>query len=333
MQNTNDNQNSQEPPEETDSGAQYVRVTLADLQRLREADEKIANLQREIIERDLVLSQAVKSFNPVSQATESPLMSDDPDGAADAIHNAATAVHGALTQAGFLPAPSDPQSEEYVQHRRAPAELVRYALIWQAALNAHDLNMERQRAAQRASGYFVPDQAPSAPEARLRAVLTPVNIEVICQAIETGMSRKGAMALGGITSTTYESYKAKAKLSLEPYATLFDLVEVAEARVESKLVRRWEGATKDNWSAAAKLLERRFTNEWGERKIIEHSMQELSNMPVEKLAEMIGPEAQQWLQTARASDNVLDIPTLREEDFVGPDFDPNSLIEPDSPSV
>jgi hypothetical protein len=96
---------------------------------------------------------------------------------------------------------------------------------------------------------------------------------------------------------------------------LFDLIEIAEARTESRLVQRWERHTVDSWQAAQTFLARRFVNQWGDKRILELTMQELSQMSPEKLAELVGPDAIEWLSQQAQAANIVDVPMLREEDF------------------
>lgn len=184
-----------------------------------------------------------------------------------------------------------------------PARIM-YQPIWEAALTA--LHNEPTG-----------DQAPMFAIARVPQALSPEAVELVCQSIEAGATRSSALALAGVTASTASQWIAHARANSEPYRTLLSLIELAESRLETKLVHRWAQHTADSWQAAQALLSRRFPAQWSERKVIEFSLNDLSTMSIDELAAVIGPDAQDWLRARNAVSNpdIIDIPTLREEDF------------------
>lgn len=219
-------------------------------------------------------------------------------------------THGALSDDLTLPQPPpqlSPQGTSLsgMSTLTIPAR-ISYQPIWEAALNA--LANEPSQA---------PDNAPMFAIARVPQTLTPEAVELICQSIEAGATRTSALALAGVTSKTALQWVAQARAGVEPHHTLLSLLELAESRLEMKLVHRWAQHTADSWQAAQALLSRRFPAQWSERKVIEFSLSDLSTMSIEELAAVIGPDAQDWLRQRNASSDpdIIDIPTLREEDF------------------
>ena len=81
----------------------------------------------------------------------------------------------------------------------------------------------------------------------------------IVEALKTGMSRKGAAAIGGITPVTFRSWLAKAQ---EPDAPVELVqfaadVEHAEASIERDYCESVSKAARSDWRAASWWLERR----------------------------------------------------------------------------
>lgn len=114
--------------------------------------------------------------------------------------------------------------------------------------------------------------------------LTPRRVNVIMNGIEMGLSRKGACALAGL------SYKEIQKKKQEPYRTFLDLIDIAEARTEVRLLASWQSQTHNNWQAAQALLAKRFQQEWGDRHVIELTARQLHEMPDEELRAIIGDD-------------------------------------------
>lgn len=122
----------------------------------------------------------------------------------------------------------------------------------------------------------------------------PVNdqsLDVVMTAIELGVRRKAAFAMGGIPHKTYNTYWNRAKQGIEPYTTLFELCEIAEARVETRLVGHWQQAAQEgNWQAAERLLAKRFQEDWGDRRVVDLTMKDLMQLDLDELAEIAGED-------------------------------------------
>jgi len=203
------------------------------------------------------------------------------------------------------PSPASGTSLSGMSTLTIPAR-ISYQPIWEAALAA--LHNEPSHG---------DDAAPMFAIARVPQTLTGEAVELICQTIEAGATRTSALALAGVTNKTALQWIAHARAGVEPHHTLLSLLELAESRLETKLVHRWAQHTADSWQAAQALLSRRFPAQWSERKVIEFSLNDLSTMSIDELAAVIGPDAQDWLRARNASTDpdIIDIPTLREEDF------------------
>lgn len=298
----------------------HVRITARELKKLVAAARTLIDLQRENAELKLRLDNL--SLMQHSQLQPQLTIDSDPDAAMDEISQARSAVSEALKQGGFFPTPAQAEETAAIvqtgnpggtgtaapskSHRRQ----LRYAPIWDAAIEAIKLGIRhdpKSVPSYKLNNYPIPTE------------LNPSNVEVLCQAIEQGMSRRGAFALAGITSTLLHVYGHKAKLNIEPYRTLFDLIEIAEARIENKLVSRWEQHTRDSWQASQALLAKRFVNEWGDRRVLDITMQEMSTLTPEQLAEFVGPEAIQWIREQALQATTADPPMLTEEDV---DYNP-----------
>ena len=324
-----------EEPMETNSDAPegYVRIQLTELQELYNAVRETNVLKAQVGQLKLQLANAMELKAQTPQEAQAagamPLIVEDPDAAIDAISENISGVRDALIATGFLPTDDEAlgtaaaqqgiklgpaEVEAAAQRATAARDKVRYAPIWAAAMenmSRDNIHAAEQRNASGKSGMgfiFTSEPGPR--------MLTPANVEVICQALETGISRRGAFALGGIAARTLDSYNAASKRGAEPYRTLFDLMEIAEARVEHRLIKRWHAHTQDSWQAAQALLAKRFVNEWGDKRVLELTMNELATLPPAKLAEVVGPDAMAWLaQQALPAPEEEGPPTLREEDF------------------
>lgn len=141
-------------------------------------------------------------------------------------------------------------------------------------------------------------------EPQHQVLLTPAAVRTAMIAIELGQTRKGSLSLIGITKRRYQAYEQQARQGLEPYQTLFDLMDVAEARLELKLTDRWVGHTIDSWQAAKELLSRRRRDDWGDSPTINLSLTEMARMNLDQLAEIIGPEALAFMQ--QQADELID---------------------------
>lgn len=132
--------------------------------------------------------------------------------------------------------------------------------------------------------YIYP-QSEGGPPADL--ILTPRKVNIIMNGIEMGLSRKGACALAGLS---YREIQSTPKRRKEPYKTFLDLLDIAEARTEVRLVGAWQSQTHNNWQAAQALLAKRFQQEWGDRHIIELTAHQLQDLPDDEIRAIVGEE-------------------------------------------
>lgn len=149
-------------------------------------------------------------------------------------------------------------------------------------------------------------------------MLTPRRVNVVMNGLEMGLSRRAACALVGITQQSYQNYRSKGAKDIEPYRTFVDLMEIAEARSETRLVAGWQRHTQDSWQAAQAFLAKRFSQEWGDKRVIELSATQLMEMPSEQLKSIIGEElynaiTQQASQASTAAIIEHDDPSLSEQ--------------------
>lgn len=88
---------------------------------------------------------------------------------------------------------------------------------------------------------------------------------------EEGMVPRTAFVLAGFVERTYHLWMAQARKGLEPYRTLLDRIEQADARHEQKAVREVMIAARLKRSSGdmQKMLERRHRRNWGNDEDVE----------------------------------------------------------------
>jgi len=93
--------------------------------------------------------------------------------------------------------------------------------------------------------------------------LTPEAHLAVCRALKTGVTRKCAAFIGGISDRTLRSWCERGRDGEEPFATFLEDMERAEAEVEQALTGSVLKAaiTNGDWRAAQFWLERRVA-EW-----------------------------------------------------------------------
>lgn len=93
--------------------------------------------------------------------------------------------------------------------------------------------------------------------------LTPEAHLAVCRAAKTGVTRKCAAFIGGVSDRTLRSWCERGREGEEPFATFLDDLERAEAEVEQALTGSILKAaiTNGDWRAAQFWLERRVA-EW-----------------------------------------------------------------------
>jgi hypothetical protein len=92
--------------------------------------------------------------------------------------------------------------------------------------------------------------------------LTAERVAIICHSIESGLKPKTAAIAAGVTERTWMHWRTLKIKGQEPYVTLFDLIGLAEARLQTIHVGNVQRASMTDWRAAKAFLEMRFA-EWG----------------------------------------------------------------------
>jgi transposase len=103
--------------------------------------------------------------------------------------------------------------------------------------------------------------------------LTDAVREKIVKAISLGASTEAAARAGGAHHVTFRRWMIRGEADLEcgrdtPHAALYDAVTAAEARLEQKMVKRWDKLMDGEWTAIATFLERRFPDRWSKRESV-----------------------------------------------------------------
>lgn len=94
--------------------------------------------------------------------------------------------------------------------------------------------------------------------------LTPELQETLCGAIQEGNYIETACAFAGVSRQTVRNWmKRGARQSRGQYRDFLDALKKAHAIAEAKNVRVISVAAKDQWYAAAWMLERRYPKRWG----------------------------------------------------------------------
>ena len=98
-------------------------------------------------------------------------------------------------------------------------------------------------------------------------------INKMCDILRTGCTINNAARSAGIEPNTYYLWKKKAQDGIKPYSIFWFKIDRAIAEGEAILSGRIFDASKDDWRAAAHILERRYREGWGkqEQKIENHT--------------------------------------------------------------
>tara|TARA_Y100000004_G_C8948076_1_gene427222 strand:+ start:759 stop:1190 length:432 start_codon:yes stop_codon:yes gene_type:complete len=104
--------------------------------------------------------------------------------------------------------------------------------------------------------------------------------ERLLNAIKLGSYIEHACAYAGINSSTYRRWRSLAEDNLEPYKSLFEKIQQAEAEGIIRRIGRIEKqAQEGNWQADAWLLERKYPDKFGRRDRV--TLQADPNAPIE----------------------------------------------------
>jgi coproporphyrinogen III oxidase len=95
--------------------------------------------------------------------------------------------------------------------------------------------------------------------------LTAKLTDRICEFIRGGNYISTACAACGISTVTFNDWKARGEKEEEPYSTFLAALKKAEVDCETRLLAIVDKAAEKNWPAAMTLLERRDPDKWGRR--------------------------------------------------------------------
>jgi transposase-like protein len=95
-------------------------------------------------------------------------------------------------------------------------------------------------------------------------------VKSICEALQTGATRKAAAESNGITDRTLRAWMARGEEDEEnEKKTVFSSFSSALRRSEAECELRWVStineAANTDWRAALQLLKRRYPESWGDR--------------------------------------------------------------------
>ncbi len=121
--------------------------------------------------------------------------------------------------------------------------------------------------------------------------IEPSQIQTLMSALEMGISKKRAGPLAGIPHRRLVEYiQVGTNDQIEPFRTLVELIEIAEARNEARMVGYWTTEAQTDWHAAATFLAKRYQQEWGDRRVLELTFDQLKDLSPEQLADIAGEE-------------------------------------------
>jgi len=107
------------------------------------------------------------------------------------------------------------------------------------------------------------------PEIQARAAYKPEIAERVLAIVKAGVDPEVAAATCGVTKRKFAKWLQFGGEGEEPYATFAELVAVAVAGFEARLVAAVSTKAKDDASFALRVLERRFPERWSAKP--EHS--------------------------------------------------------------
>ena len=97
--------------------------------------------------------------------------------------------------------------------------------------------------------------------------------EAALKAISSGMTKKDAIALSGISEA---AFYARQKEDVE----FSELVKKAEISFKLRHLHNIEKQSQENWSASAWLLERKFKQEFGKEHKVEHTFNPIKEINI-----------------------------------------------------
>lgn len=101
------------------------------------------------------------------------------------------------------------------------------------------------------------DEPPQQRSAGRPCKITLELTEAVCKTLQAGVDVETACKREGVSSRTYERWRAAGNRGEEPYATFMEAVEQAMARLEVNVTAQVIKATSSNWQAAAWWIKHR----------------------------------------------------------------------------
>ena len=101
------------------------------------------------------------------------------------------------------------------------------------------------------------------------------------EAIEGGNYATTAAEAAGIGKSTHYEWMEKGEQGIEPYAEYAEAIKKAEAIAETNAVKVIQEASRDNWTAGAWYLERKFPDKWGRKDKLTQEISGKDGKPIE----------------------------------------------------
>ncbi len=100
---------------------------------------------------------------------------------------------------------------------------------------------------------------------------TEANRIVFCESMELAPVYSIACGVTGISYAAFQLWRDRAKNGEEPYLSFIAAVQKAKAKGQRDRLELINAAAKDNWPAAAWILERTAPDDFGRKARLEHT--------------------------------------------------------------
>jgi hypothetical protein len=101
------------------------------------------------------------------------------------------------------------------------------------------------------------------------------------EAIKNGNYASTAAEAAGIGKSTHYQWIEKGEQGLKPYAEYEEAIKRAEAEAEMNAVKVIQAASRENWTAGAWYLERKFPDKWGRKDKLTQEISGKDGKPIE----------------------------------------------------
>jgi hypothetical protein len=131
------------------------------------------------------------------------------------------------------------------------------------------------------------------------STFTPEKREKILSALRAGNYRCAAARYAGVEVACFTEWIYRGNKGDEPYAEFAKECKRAEGEAEAALVATVRKASVDTWTAAAWILERKYSQRWGRRdpswerdrrEARQAQAAQLAEVPLEELERMVAAE-------------------------------------------